>query len=721
MTSPETIFACGTIDSARPGPIFPRRDFDLVTWADTLGVGVPIRADVVPAGACSTHIALLQTAEILQAGRATAAIVGAADSQLNLPAVRWHEDNYRLKCPYLTDGLMPGEAACFLVVEPEELARHRGAHIIARILSVAAAVEHATILSDAPNTASALTTAARHALEDADVSPLDIGLILSDLNGESYRAREWAFAELRLGFQTNTALMHPADCHGDLGTATDANLLGLASMCHGTGWSDGKPILVFAGSEGGYRTASVIAPPEQPAPFLQVSKRIPRVFSTEFRVPEPTEPLDDFGDAGDPPRAYFEWQLREEHRDEIASLFYQRTAILHDPEVEWRRLGRHEQRMLNHLDAAVASGPSSMAVVAAGIDAEEEGLCFAGALLIGTLPTRHNFESIVRSLEVPTAARIAGIGAGLVHAPDSEPLRAIVRDLLDASETAVQTMAITVAASRRMDVRDHLLRTLAMTTDGNLLKAAAEACGRLRVDEAARLLQALLSNERSDVRKAVILALLRLLPGPTAAYARSSIAFNDRFDGALALCLGVAGQLSDAPILLEHIARHPRDADATVALGILGAPGCVPHLLALLEHEEDTVKVAAATALEVMSGLHARERTTRIEPSAFDGDFETRDVDQVSTSREVWSRWWNSQRTRVNPNMRWRRSEHFALGSCIDELADPKATYEARSRAYLELATRAPVEIPFEPDWFVARQDEAISAWHAWWADHNLR
>jgi len=684
-------------------------------------VGVPIRADVVPAGACSTHVALLQTAEILQSGRATAAIVGAADSQLNLPAVRWHEDNYRLKCPYLTDGLMPGEAACFLVVEPEDLARRRGANIIARILSVAATVEHATILSDAPNTAAALTAAARCALEDADTSPRDIGMVLSDLNGESYRAREWAFTELRLGFQTDTTLMHPADCHGDLGTATDANLLGLASMCHGTGWSEGKRILVFSGSEGGFRTASVIAPPEEAAPFLQVSRRMPRVFSAEFRVPEPTEPLDDFGDAGDPPRAYFEWQLREEHRDELASLFYQRTAILHDPDVEWRRLGRHEQRMLNHLDAAVASGPSSMAVVAAGVDADEEGLCFAGALLIGTLPTRHNFESILRSLKVPTAPRLAGIGAGLVHAPDSAPLRTFVRDLLDASDTAVQTMAITVAASRRMDIRDHLLQILATATNGNLLKAAADACRQLRVDEAARLLQALLSNERPDVRKAALLALLRIVPSSTAAYARSTIGLNSRFDGGLALCLGIAGQLSDVPLLLEHIASHPTDADATVALGILGSPECVPHLLALLEPEDDGVKIAAASALDIMSGLHARERVTRIEPSVFEGDVETREVEQVSTSREVWSRWWNSHRTRLNSNIRWRRSEHFTLGSCIDELADPKSTYEARSRAYLELATRASVEIPFEPDWFVARQDESISAWRTWWAAQHPR
>ena len=383
-----TAVILGSPEEGRPGYQFPPSDPTALGSIRSKELeSIPV-VEVVKGGACSTQASLARAAELLATRKIRRCVVGAVDSQLQLRTIRWHEANFRLKCSYVTDGLMPGEAACFLVVEPEESARARGAKIMARIVSVNVARELATILSDQPNAATGLTTAVRATLEEGGVRPPDVGMVWSDLNGESYRAREWAFTEVRLGFQTNTELLHPADCHGDLGAATDANLLGLAALCHGTGWSDGKPLLVMSGSEGGLRAATLLAPGEAAGPLLQVSKRVPRVFSISFKVSAPPpEATDDFRNSDDPPRAYFEWQLREEHRDELASLHYQRNAILRDETIGWRRLQEPEQRMLNHLDAAVASGPTSMAVLAAGVGADEEGLCFAGRL-----SARHDSE-----------------------------------------------------------------------------------------------------------------------------------------------------------------------------------------------------------------------------------------------------------------------------------------------------------------------------------------
>jgi 3-oxoacyl-[acyl-carrier-protein] synthase-1 len=722
FSSTPTAFAVAALDSPRPGVVFPRRDVDLLQWADACGLGVPVHAEAVPAGACSTQIGLQRSVALLESGKAAAGVVGGVDSQLHLRTVRWHENNHRLKCSYFTDGLMPAEAACFLVVEPEDLAQQRGASIIARILSIAAAQEEATLLSDSPNTAAGLTAAVRAALQDAGVAAADVGMILSDLNGESYRAREWAFAEMRLGFQTHTELMHPADCHGDLGAATDANLLGLAALCHGTGWSDGKPILVFSGSEGGLRAATVLAPPEGDGPFLQVSKGVSRVFSINFRIPAPPDLSDDFSRSADPPRAYFEWQLREEHRDELASLYYQRNAILRDASIPWPRLREAELRMLAHLDASVASGPSSMSVVAAGVAADEEGLCFGGAFLIGTLPTGENFSLIDAALEQPTEPRLAGIAAGLMHAPDSAELQRFVRIAVDSQEPAVQAMAVGVAGARRIDIRAQLPRLVA-ASDVSLLKAVAGTCRRLKVEEATTGLQQLLSHDRPDVRRAAVLALLRIVPGPTAAYARSRLDANAEFDGALAVCVGIAGQLRDASMLVERIEQNPGERSLIEALGILGAPHGVPHLIWLLGSEDADVKVAAGAALDLIAGLHARERVARTESFEIAGEVvaETREVEQVNTSAAFWTAWWEKQRTRLEMNARWRLGAYFTVNSCIDELANPLSAYDARTRAWLELVTRAPVDIPFEPDWFVQRQDESIHAWRAWQANQRDR
>ena len=193
-----------------------------------------------------------------------------------------------------------------------------GSAILARVLSVSTAQEPSGVLTDRPNTAAGLTHVVRNVLADADVHPVNIAMAWTDLNGESYRAREWAFTEVRLGFTSDTALMHPADCHGDLGAATDANLLGLAALAHATGWSDGRPMLVFSGSEGGLRAATLLAPSVGTGPYLQVSQRLPRVFSGEFQIPPAPHSGESYRRSDDPPRAHFEWQLYEEHRDEIA-------------------------------------------------------------------------------------------------------------------------------------------------------------------------------------------------------------------------------------------------------------------------------------------------------------------------------------------------------------------------------------------------------------------
>ena len=503
--------------------------------------------------------------------------------------------------------------------------------------------------------------------------------------------------------------------------ATDASLLGLA-MCHRTGWADNRPILVFSGSEGGARAATILAPPEGGGSFLLVSKGVPRILSTSFRIPTPPNPADDFRLSEDPPRAYFEWQLREEHRDELASLYYQRNAILHQAEIPWTRLSEPEQRMLNQLDAAVASGPASMAAVAAGVAAAEEGLCFAGAFLLGTLPTAQNFSLIGAALSEPVEYRLTGVAAGLVHAPDSDALKRFVTTLIESQDPAIQAMAVSVAGLRRIDIRPYL-RLLVTATDARVCRAFADACRRMRIGEAVGVLRGLLSHQSPEVRRAAVLALLRIAPDQAAAYARSNINQDTEFDGALATCLGIAGQLHDEPILREHIERGQGIHRAVEALGILGAPRSVPYLVSLLGSTEEDIRVVSAVALDLMSGLHATERLVTNAPPDLPDEVstETREVQRVNTSVDFWNAWWNTQQARLNKGARWRRGDYFSVGSCIDELADPMATYQARGRAHIELTARATVDFDFEPDWFVPRQTASIRAWRLWWEEQRDR
>jgi hypothetical protein len=497
---------------------------------------------------------------------------------------------------------MPAEAACFLIVEPLASAEARGARIIACILSIAAQRESASVLSDQPNSAGALTIAVRGALQDAGVESSAVGMIWSDLNGESYRAREWAYAEIRLGFQTHTALIHPADCHGDLGAATDANLFGLAALCHGTGWSEGRPLLVFAGSEYGLRAAAILESADHG--FLQVSKDIPRPLSLTFELPDP--PATDYTKSTDPPRAYFELRLREGHRDDLAALYYQRRSILHGP-LPWTRLRDVEQRTLNHLDAVVASGPASMASTADALRSDEEGLCFAGALMVGVLPNVKNLRRVSMALEVSSPARIAGIEAALLHAPDSEELNQFVVDNASHDDPAVCAMAVRVAARRRLDIGERI-RSLLDSTDVTVLAAAAGACWRLGLFDCTTELAQLLSHASMDVRRAALGSLLVLSRDWTASFCRSRLRDNDRFGGDLARCLGIAGNPTDARLLLDRMNRAPSDTSSVEGLGILGVARVCPHLIEAMDSSAEELTLAAARAMDLISGLHATEQ-----------------------------------------------------------------------------------------------------------------
>lgn len=667
----------------------------------------------VAAGACNAHAALYAAVRLFEKSAVRMCLIGVADSQLDIRTTRWHEENYRLKCSYVSDGLMPGEAACFLVVEPEDYAYQRGANVIARVVSFAADREPSNVLSDQPNTAQALSGVVRTTLQDAGISATDIGMVWSDLNGESYRAREWAFTEVRLGFQTDTQLIHPADCHGDLGAATDANLLTLAALCHGTGWSDNKPQLVVAGSEGGFRAAAVVAPPSNGmGSFLQVSKAVPRILSADFELPAP--PDDDYANSDDPPRAYFEWRLREDHRDDLAALHYQRIALLKAADLPWSRLADVEQRMLDHLDAVVAAGPRSMAAVANGLTSDEEGLCFAGAFLVGVLPSAANLAWISEELERPTAPRIAGIEAALLHAPPSDPLNRCIEQATRHSHPMVQAMALRLAANRRTDIGARVIELL-HSPDADVAAAAAYATGRLGLKDGASSIATLLRHESQHVRRQALMSLVIFAPERTAAFCRSEMAANPDFGGALATCLAVAGGLYDVGNLLERLQAAPDDTFAIGALGILGAASCVPHLLGILSGADEGAKIAAGEALVLISGVAAKERVAApVDPEDLPS-LETREIERVNTSAEFWARWWHAQGGLLSADSRWRLGQHHHLGLCIEELADINAPRGLRARAAIEISVHARACVSYEPDWFVARQQLAIGSLRQWW------
>lgn len=680
----------GRPEPQRPSPVFPQTGFDADSWsAEWLGRAAR-HVDTVQAGACSAFAGLRIAARRFANGECDACAIGTVDSQAQLRVTRWHEEKSRLKCGYMTDGLIPGEAAAFIVVEPLQNATRRGAAVLAVIDAMAAELEEANVSSDQPNTAIALTNAVDAALQASSVNAEQLGMVWSDLNGESYRAREWAYVAVRLGLRDHTTLMHPADCHGDLGAATDVHLLALAAMAHATAWSEGKPLLVFAGSEGGIRAAAVLRHGMQAgrrAGVIEVSAGgVPRVMSTRFSVGDAPVAPKDFRETDDPLRTRHHWHTLQSQRDDLAALYYQRRAMLADRDVPWPRLAEPEQRMLALFDAVAAGGAPAMAFHAEGLSSDEEGVCFAAALLIGQIPSHENLLRLEHALGHAAGARREGLTQGLSHAPFSQTLRdAALRWLAGESPPALR------AAALRWLARHRIAQPVCEPDDGadeGFAREFAEASWRLDWSDATGRLKNLLSHESPSVRRAALLALARFVPERAAMFCRARLAENAEFDGALAEGLGLCGTLDDAALLVAHAQSLPQETSALTALGTLGQVRAAPMLMSRLNDAEEPQMQAALDALRLIAG------------QPVGGD----------RTPQAWQRWWEQTGCRWPSGTRWRRGAAFVAARCIDELNDANATLPQRQRAHREIVrwTRSP--IAYEADAFVPLQLGALGA-----------
>lgn len=217
--------------------------------------GISARLRALVDAPASVAFALHEAYVSLEAGDEDATLIGGADSWLSLRALRWLEDQRRLKVDGRTEGLIPGEAAGFIVVESAE--RRVGAQgSLATLRAFTVAREPGHYDSDKPCLATGYTAATRAALAalDARRPPL---VLLSDLNGESYKAKEWAAAEVRTLSHSPRLHIHPADCYGDVGSIAGVCQVAIAAVGFSRGeWSG--PALVIAGADGSARGVVVV-------------------------------------------------------------------------------------------------------------------------------------------------------------------------------------------------------------------------------------------------------------------------------------------------------------------------------------------------------------------------------------------------------------------------------------------------------------------------------
>lgn len=211
-------------------------------------------------GAAGAAFAIQQARQRIAHGDVDRVLVVAADSYLDTPSLEWLDEHGRLKTPQNPVGLVPGEAGACILVESTAAVARRGARAPALIEGAAIDREENHYFSGAPRAGAKLSHVVRTALSESTSSTSFEGDVIIDLNGESWRAAEWAHARTSCNdlFRSQMRLVLPCTSLGDIGAASAVLGVGVASRSFARGYGSGDRALVVSSSEHGHVGALVV-------------------------------------------------------------------------------------------------------------------------------------------------------------------------------------------------------------------------------------------------------------------------------------------------------------------------------------------------------------------------------------------------------------------------------------------------------------------------------
>jgi 3-oxoacyl-(acyl-carrier-protein) synthase len=206
--------------------------------------------------------ALNRAIEDLCTRQVEAAVVGGVDTLLEEDTLEWLQITGRLKTSSIPSGLQPGEAGGFLLLETVQSARARGARILGIVEDVRFGEEAKTLLSGDLPAGSGLTEILGGVMARAGWNDGQPVWLITDQNGEFYRAMEWGNVIIRLTAQSECfaqpVLWYPAGSFGDTGAASGVVSICMAIAAFDRQYAPAQTVAVVSSADGSRRSVVLL-------------------------------------------------------------------------------------------------------------------------------------------------------------------------------------------------------------------------------------------------------------------------------------------------------------------------------------------------------------------------------------------------------------------------------------------------------------------------------
>ena len=269
--------------------------------------------------------------------------------------------------------------------------------------------------------------------------------------------------------------------------------------------------------------------------------------------------------------------------------------------------------------------------------------------------------------------------------------------------------------------------------DDSVKISAMVAVMRLGFKEAVPAMEQAVLQSKESFNEHCILPLLMLGSKKALQFVQLVMRSPDFIKPQYPIYLAFAGNQQDYPLFMNALKYDDMLMPVVEALGIYGSVQAVEFLLQQLQADDDELKFEAAKSLNMITGANLKETAIIVEQEEPDldvdevigqaeenkeerqGDSREVEIQQHCTDYQIWLNWWQNNKGRFDPNQRYRFGKPYSFFLVLEEIAKPDTVYNDRQRAYYELVIRSGEHIPFEPDWFVDKQIEALKKWQNWW------